>query len=48
MAAITQIRYEQSPGRAYYDKKLTEGKSGKEPLRALNHQLSDTEQQGKG
>jgi len=39
---------EQSPGRAYYDKKLTEGKSGKEPLRALNHQLSDTEQQGKG
>jgi hypothetical protein len=29
MAAITQIRYEQSPGRAYYDKKLTEGKPGK-------------------
>jgi hypothetical protein len=48
MAAITQIRYEQSPGRAYYGKKLTEGKPGKEALRPLKHQLSDTEQQGKG
>jgi hypothetical protein len=48
MAAITQIRYEQSPGRAYCDKKLTEGKPGKEALRALKHQLSEAEQQGKG
>ena len=27
MAAITQIRYQHSPGRAYYDKKLAEGKT---------------------
>src|SRR6266550_3344230 len=33
MAAVTQIRYRHSPGRAYYDKKLAEGKTGKEALR---------------
>jgi transposase len=41
MAAITQIRYKHSDGRAYYDKKLAEGKTPKEALRALNHQISD-------
>ena len=29
MAAVTQIRYRHSPGRAYYDKKLAEGKPAK-------------------
>ncbi len=41
MAAVTQIRYRHSPGRAYYDKKLAEGKTGKEALRALKRQISD-------
>ncbi len=35
MAAITQIRHRHSDGRAYYDKKLAEGKTGKEALRCL-------------
>jgi transposase len=42
MAAITQIRYQHSPGRAYYDRKIAEGKTGKEALRCLKRQLSDT------
>jgi hypothetical protein len=41
MAAVTQIRYRHSEGRAYYDKKLAEGKTGKEALRALERQTSD-------
>ncbi len=41
MAAVTQIRYRHSPGRAYYEKKLAEGKTGKEALRALKRQISD-------
>ena len=41
MAAITQIRYRHSDGRAYYDKKLAEGKTPKEALRALKRQISD-------
>src|SRR6185437_6755715 len=41
MAAVTQIRYRHSPGRAYYDKKRAEGKTGKEALRALKRQISD-------
>jgi transposase len=41
MAAITQIRYRHSRGRAYYDKKLAEGKTGKEALRALKRQVSN-------
>ena len=36
MAAITQIRYRHTKGRAYYDKKLAEGKTPKEALRASN------------
>jgi transposase len=35
MAAITQIRHRHSKGRAYYEKKLAEGKTGKEALRSL-------------
>ena len=41
MAAITQVRYKHSPGRAYYDKKIAEGKTPKEALRALKRQISD-------
>jgi transposase len=41
MAAITQIRYAHSEGRAYYDKKLAEGKTPKEALRALKRRISD-------
>jgi len=41
MAAVTQIRYRHTAGRAYYDKKRAEGKTGKEALRALKRQISD-------
>ena len=41
MAAITQIRYRHSDGRACYDKKIAEGKTPKEALRALKRQISD-------
>ncbi|HEX8008533.1 MAG TPA: IS110 family transposase, partial [Trebonia sp.] len=41
MAAVTQIRYRHSDGRAYYDKKLAEDKTPKEALRALKRQVSD-------
>ena len=41
MAAVTQISYRHSDGRAYYDPKLAEGKTPKEALRALKRRLSD-------
>jgi transposase len=41
IAAITQIRYTHSPGRCYYDRKLTEGKTPREAIRALKRRLSD-------
>jgi transposase len=41
MTAVTQVRYAHSEGRAYYDKKIAEGKTGKEALRALKRQVSD-------
>jgi hypothetical protein len=41
MAAVTQIRYRHSPGRAYCDRKLAEGKTGKEALRSIKRQLSN-------
>ena len=41
MAAITQIRNQHSDGRAYYDKKLAEGKTPKEALRSLKRQVSN-------
>ncbi len=40
MAAVTQIRF-QTPGRAYYDKKLAEGKTKKEALRSLKRRVSN-------
>ena len=41
MAAITQIRNRRSPGRAYYDRKLAEGKTPREAIRALKRRLND-------
>jgi transposase len=41
MAAISQIRHKHSQGRAYYDKKIGEGKTHKEALRALKRRISD-------
>jgi len=41
MAAVTQIRYRHSAGRAYYERKLAEGKTPKEALRALKRRVSD-------
>ena len=41
MAAITQIRHAHSDGRAYYDRKLAEGKTHKEALRCLKRRISD-------
>jgi transposase len=40
-AAITQIRHRHSPGRAYYERKLAEGKTPREAIRALKRRLSD-------
>ena len=40
IAAICQIRFD-TPGRAYYRRKVEEGKSTKEALRALKRRLSD-------
>ncbi len=41
MAAVTQIRHRHSEGRAYYDRKLAEGKTPKEALRSLKRRISD-------
>jgi transposase len=40
IAAITQIRFD-TPGRAYYRRKLDEGKSRREALRCLKRRISD-------
>ena len=40
LIAVTQIAHD-TPGRAYYDRKLAEGKSKKEALRALKRRISD-------
>jgi transposase len=41
MMAVTQIRNRGSQGRAYYERKRLEGKTGKESLRCLKRRLSD-------
>jgi transposase len=41
MAAVTQIRHSHSGGRAYYEKKIAEGKTHKEALRCLKRKISD-------
>jgi transposase len=41
MDAVTQVRHRDSIGRTYCDRKITEGKSPKEALRALKRRVSD-------
>ena len=41
MMAVTQIRNRSSAGRAYYERKLADGKTKKEALRCLKRRLSD-------
>ena len=41
IAAVSQIRHTNNPGRAYYERKLAEGKSPKMALRALKRRISD-------
>jgi transposase len=41
MAAITQIRHPHSPGYAYYQRRLADGKTKKEAIRALKRRISD-------
>jgi transposase len=40
IAAVTQLRHDTN-GRAYYQKKIVEGKSSKEAIRALKRRISD-------
>jgi transposase len=40
IAAVTQLRHDTN-GRAYYDKKIVEGKTPKEAIRALKRRISD-------
>ena len=42
IAAVTQIRHRHSPGRAFYDRKVAQGKTKKEALRALKRRITDT------
>ncbi len=39
--AVSQIRHPGNPGRDYYDRKLAEGKTRREALRALKRQISN-------
>lgn len=41
MAAVTQVRHPHSDGRCYYDRKIAEGHSPKEAIRALKRRISD-------
>jgi len=41
IVAVTQIRHRHSPGRAFYERKLEEGKTPKEALRALKRRITD-------
>jgi transposase len=41
MAAVTQVRHLHSPGRAYYDRKIAEGRTPREALRALKRRISN-------
>jgi transposase len=40
IAAVTQLRHD-TPGRIYYDRKIAEGKTSKEAIRALKRRISD-------
>jgi transposase len=41
VAAVGQVRQAHSEGRAYYDRKVKEGKTNREALRALKRRVSD-------
>jgi transposase len=41
LAAICQLRHPDSDGRIYYERRVAEGKTGKEAVRALKRQLSN-------
>jgi hypothetical protein len=41
MAAISQVRQSSSQGRAYFERKVAEGKTKKEAVRALKRQVSN-------
>jgi transposase len=41
LIAITQLRYPHTEGRAFYERKLEEGKTKKEGIRSLKRRLSD-------
>jgi transposase len=41
MVAVTQIRHLHSGGRSYFDRKVAEGRTKREAMRALKRQISD-------
>lgn len=41
IAAVTQIRFHHSPGRAFYDHKLAQGHTPKDAIRALKRRISN-------
>jgi transposase len=41
LAAVTQIRFRHTEGRAYYERKIAEDMTGKSALRALKRKISD-------
>jgi hypothetical protein len=41
LIAITQLRYPDTQGRIFYERRLAEGKTTKEAIRALKRRLSD-------
>ena len=41
LIAITQLRYPDTDGRQFYERKLDDGKTSKEAIRALKRRLSD-------
>jgi transposase len=41
IAAITQIRFAHSPGRTFFDRKVADGKTKREAVRALKRRISD-------
>jgi transposase len=41
IAALTQVRMRRSTGRAYYDRKISEGKTHNEAMRCLKRRLAD-------
>lgn len=41
MVAVCQLRQPHSEGRAYFDRRVTQGKTKKEALRSLKRQISN-------